>query len=120
MKHHFIYNNSKRKNHRRYLRKQATKPELLLWSKLKRKQLGIIFRRQYSIGPYVVDFYCPSKRLVVELDGSQHIVLQEYDNYRTNYLNSLDIEVIRFKNEDIFNSVDMVVEEIAKKISPLK
>lgn len=93
-----IYNHPKLKSHRKDLRKNATDVEVELWKKLKSSQLGYKFRRQASIGPYVVDFYCPKKRLVIELDGSQHNdpETKKYDQYRNEYLESLDIVVLRF------------------------
>ncbi|SRR5258708_5290054 len=114
----FIYNNSGRKNERRYLRKSVTEAEKILWIKIRKKQLGFTFRRQYSIGPYIVDFYCPKKRLVIELDGNQHNNSKEYDLYRTNYFNVLDIKVIRFWNNEIIKDKGKVIEKIKKEISP--
>jgi len=68
----------------RKLRKEATEAEIRLWSKLRRKQLeGFRFRRQQPIGPYVVDFFCPQARLIVEVDGGQHSDREAYDAERT-------------------------------------
>ena len=69
----FLYNNQILKDRRKNLRNNQTPAELLLWSKLKRSQLnGSKFIRQYSVGPYILDFYCPKFRLGIELDGNQH------------------------------------------------
>ena len=91
---------------------------MLLWTRLRRKQLGFTFRRQYSIGPYFVDFYCPLKRLVVELDGSHHNEIDHkiYDASRTEYLNGLDILVLRFWNNEITTNIERVIEIIYSKL----
>ena len=112
----FIYNNSGRKNERRYLRRSMTEAEKILWTKIRKKQLGFTFRRQYSIGPYIVDFYCPKKRLIIELDGNQHKILKEYDLYRTNYFNILDIKVIRFWNNNVLKDIENVVKKISDSL----
>ncbi len=103
---------------RKKLRNNPTKEEVRLWLRLKNKQLGFKFIRQYSIGSYVVDFYCPQKRLAVELDGGQHndektIV---YDRTRTSTLEELDIRVIRFWNGDVYNKIEVVIEEIWRSL----
>lgn len=112
MKNTFIYNNTKRKESRRYLRNNVTSAEKVMWSRLQKSQLGVKFRRQQSIGPYIVDFFCPSKRIVIEVDGKVHDKTKDYDEYRTSYLNALDIEVIRFGNEKVLSDIDCVIEEI--------
>jgi len=81
MKRELIYNSPHRKIQRRHLRKKTTKAEQVLWSKIRKKQLGFVFRRQYSIGPYIVDFYCPQQRLIIEIDGKQHKNTKDYDTY---------------------------------------
>ena len=99
---------------RKELRNGATPQEILLWSKLKNSQLGFKFRRQHSIGGYIVDFYCPVKKLVIEIDGSQHFQKdnQEYDNTRTNYFKALEIKVVRFTNTDINTNIESVLLKI--------
>lgn len=67
-----IFNSVQNKTRRSTLRNAATPHEVKLWARLRRDQLGYRFRRQYGIGNYIVDFYCPTKKLVVEIDGSQH------------------------------------------------
>src|SRR3970282_300141 len=82
-----------------HLRRNMTEAELVLWSVLKDKKLcGRKFRRQHSIGYYIVDFYCPSEKLVVELDGSQHYTVEgiEKDIERDNNLELMNIKVLRF------------------------
>ena len=99
-----------------------TEPEIILWSKLKGKQLyGHKFRRQQSIGKYIVDFYCPKVRLAIELDGNQHNEENKSrsDNERTNYLNHQGITVIRFWNHEVLNNIDDVTNAILFKIEDL-
>ena len=100
------------------MRKHMTDAEKSLWSKIRKKQLGVAFRRQYSIGPYIVDFYCPEKRVVVEVDGKQHTNTRDYDEYRTSYLEALDIQVIRFWNSEVYNSIDRVITKIMLVCTP--
>jgi very-short-patch-repair endonuclease len=76
-----INNLKPQKEIRKKLRNSATPQEIILWSRLKRKQLGYKFRRQQSFGKYIVDFYCPLKNLVIELDGWQHKEQMEIANH---------------------------------------
>lgn len=81
----FLNNDPALKQRRRELRQDQTKAEELFWSKVRNKQMNSLkFFRQYSIGPYILDFYCPAMKLAVELDGGQHNVSEqrEYDNTR--------------------------------------
>ena len=117
-----IYNDKSLKNIRKILRNNMTEPEIILWSKLKGKQLyGHKFRRQQSIGKYIVDFYCPKVRLAIELDGNQHNEENKSrsDNERTNYLNHQGITVIRFWNHEVLNNIDDVTNAILFKIEDL-
>lgn len=104
---------------RRKLRKNMTDAEVALWVMIKNKQLvGERFLRQFSIGHYVVDFYCHKYRLAVELDGAGHFTEEgkEYDQKRTEYLNSVGIRVIRFENLEVFDYSMQVLEEIKKNL----
>ena len=102
---------------RRDLRKNMTPAEAALWKKLQRQQLGERFLRQYSIGYYVVDFYCPKYKLAIELDGEVHFSeeRQEYDKKRTEFLNSVGVNVIRFENCQVFKSTEWLLERIKEK-----
>jgi len=102
---------------RRELRKKMTSAEAALWKKLQKQQLGERFLRQYSIGHYVVDFYCPKYKLAIELDGEVHFneEQQEYDKQRTQFLNSVGVNVIRFENSDVFKNTERVLEIIKAK-----
>lgn len=88
-----------------------------MWSVLKTKQLGVKSRRQVPVGPYVVDFLCEQERLIIELDGSQHVERKEYDEGRTEYLRSRGYEVIRFWDSDVFRNLDGVLYAIREKIN---
>jgi very-short-patch-repair endonuclease len=91
------------------LRKESTPAESKLWSRIRNDQLGVTFRRQHAIGNYIVDFFSPKAKLIIELDGGQHLEQQEYDKERTTYLESLGYKVIRFWNSDVMNHIDDVI-----------
>ncbi len=91
------------------LRKDPTPAERKLWSKIRNDQLGVNFRRQHAIGNFVPDFVCIEKKLILELDGSQHLEQQEYDEDRTKYLKSEGYRVIRFWNNDVMKNLDGVI-----------
>jgi crossover junction endodeoxyribonuclease RuvC/BirA family biotin operon repressor/biotin-[acetyl-CoA-carboxylase] ligase len=90
----------------RELRRNMTDVEILLWNKLRRKQLGVYFLRQHVFdNKYIVDFYCASKRLVIELDGGQHCK-NEKDVERDKYLVSRGCKVLRFWNSEVKSNLD--------------
>ncbi len=91
------------------LRKELTPAERRLWSRIRNDQLGVNFRRQHAIGNYIPDFVCIEKKLVIELDGGQHLEQQEYDEERTGNLNLLGYKVIRFWNNDVMKNMDGVI-----------
>jgi len=100
---------------RKALRNHATKAEKFLWAALKKRSLsGRKFRRQHSIGNYIVDFYCPEEKLIIELDGETHnnSVQEEYDTHRTQFFKQLGLAILRFENKTVFESRDMVLETI--------
>ena len=98
---------------RRKLRRQMTDSERKLWQILRKKQIcGVKFIKQYSVGNYILDFYCPKCRLAIEADGGQHAENIEYDNKRTEYLNNLNIQVLRLWNNEILQNIDGVGEKI--------
>jgi len=99
----------------RDLRQIETPPEELLWLALRNSQIaGLKFRRQHPIGPYVVDFYCHSAKLVVELDGMSHDPKAGEDAARTNTLAAQGLRVLRVTNEDVMRDLDAVTREIAR------
>lgn len=98
------------------LRQTQTDAENVLWFNLRNNKLnGIKFKRQVPIGKYIVDFLCQKKKLVIELDGSQHIENMEYDNSRINFLESNGYTVIRFFDNDVLKNTNMVLESIYNK-----
>ena len=110
-----FYNNPVLKPRRQDLRKNQTDAEKVLWRHLRGQQLdGFRFFRQYSVGPYILDFYCPQIRLAVELDGGQHAEsdIIAYDKERTQYLKSFDIKMLRFWNNEMLGNTDAVLEKI--------
>src|SRR5215216_6603064 len=94
------------------LRKESTPAEQKLWSRIRNNQLSVTFRRQHAIGRYIVDFYGPQKKLIIELDGSQHLEQQDYDEERTKYLEAHGYRVLRFWNNDVTNDIESVLKMI--------
>ena len=100
---------------RKQLRVRSTEAENLLWEHLKNKQLdGRKFRRQHSIGCFILDFYCPTEKLCIELDGQHHYTPNGKfrDFEKTSYLENFGIKVIRFENRLVFEKLDFVLESI--------
>ena len=109
-------NRKELKAFRRNLRKNLTPAEVALWQHLKAGKLnGTSWRRQFSVGDYILDFYCPVAKLCVELDGEGHFTMQgdTYDYDRTEFLESLGIRVLRFENKDVWDNVELVLETIS-------
>ncbi len=98
------------------MRIHQTPQEAILWARLRRSQLGSKFKRQHSVGPYILDFYCPKKKLAIELDGSQHIENKDYDIERSKYLSILDIKVIRFWNNEVNANINGVIQKIISEL----
>lgn len=99
--------------HARRLRADLTDAERALWRRLRHRQLcGCRFRRQQPLGPYVVDFACLERRLVVEIDGSQHLVQAAADARRTEWLRAQGFTVLRFWNNEVLLEIDAVLERI--------
>ena len=117
MKNETLFNRKGLKSFRSSLRKRSTSAEAALWEMLKSKQLdGRKFRRQFSIGSYIVDFCCPSEKLVIELDGDSHgeyHKIQENEN-RDRYIESLGFTVLRFENRFVFREPEYLKSEIRK------
>lgn len=105
---------------RRKLRQQATHAEKIFWRAVAQRQLGgLKFRRQHGIGGFIVDFYCVQKKLIIEIDGDSHFQdgAQARDMERTNYLESLGYNVIRYTNLDVVNNLDGIMQDLLEKIS---
>jgi len=109
-----IINLDKYKKFRKYLRNNSTIAERTLWLKLKNKQTGYKFRRQYGIGPYILDFYTSDLKLGIELDGDIHeyIDIASNDREKENFLDKNEIHLLRFSNEGIKEDAEGVALEI--------
>ena len=109
-----IHNRKYLEHFRKDLRNHSTSAEGTLWNYLKQKKLGWKFRRQHSVGNYIIDFYCATERVAVELDGAGHFTEEgrKRDEERTRYLEGLNITVIRFENRRVFEDLQSVLEEI--------
>jgi very-short-patch-repair endonuclease len=99
------------------LRKNTTPAEQKLWAALRNDQLGVSFRRQHAIGPYIVDFVCLKQKLIIELDGGQHLEQQQYDDERTAFLQSKGYRVLRFWNNDVLNDLNGVMSAILEALN---
>ena len=99
-------------------RKNMTPAEMALWQQIRGKQLGVKFLRQYIIGDYIVDFFCPSKQLVIEVDGKYHYAEdnKEFDNIRDNYLTQQGYKVLRFVNEQVLCDTERTIEIIRQQL----
>jgi very-short-patch-repair endonuclease len=103
------------------LRKELTPAERKLWAYLRNNQInGVSFRRQHAIGKYIPDFCAVQEKLIIELDGSQHLDQQEYDAERTKYLEEQGYKVIRFWNNQILNDMNGVILAITYAIEEIK
>ena len=114
-----IYNRPVLKSRRKELRNNSTPAEKQLWRLLQQSNLGgYKFRRQHSVGSYILDFYCAEEKLAIELDGDSHFTddAMVYDRERTAYLNALDIKVLRFLNTDVYDNLNVVGERILEEI----
>jgi len=115
-----LYNDKIYEQLRQKLRNDSTDAERRLWQILRGKQFnGLKFRRQYGVGNYILDFYCPKVRLAIELDGGQHMNIKTADNIRTAFLKSLDISVLRFWNNDVLKNLEGTYETINRAIIEL-
>ena len=111
-----MYRDTEQRDFARQLRNQATEPEKRLWWFLRAEKLGCKFRRQAAIGPYIVDFVCFAQRLVVELDGPQHLEAdaRAHDAHRTEWLAERGFRVLRFRNHEVDEDVQDVVRRIVE------
>jgi very-short-patch-repair endonuclease len=115
----FLRNDPALKERRRELRRDQTDAEKAFWARVRNRQFfGIRFFRQYSVGPYILDFYSPALKLAVELDGGQHNhpEAREYDVARSEFLNAHGIEVIRFWNDEVLRGIEGVLAILEQKV----
>ena len=114
-----MYYNKQNINNAKQMRSKMTKEEVKLWNVIRAKRFyGYKFKRQVLIGNYIVDFLCPEKMLVVEIDGGQHSENVDYDNIRTEYLKNNGYRVLRFWNNDIWDNFEGVcyrLKEVLEK-----
>jgi very-short-patch-repair endonuclease len=113
-----MYRDANQRDFARELRNSASPAEERLWFFFKGGKLGVKFRRQAAIGPYIVDFVCFSQQLVVELDGPQHLEPDalEYDTLRTEWIVSEGFRVLRFRNHELDEDIRGVVERIEQAL----
>ena len=112
------FNIKELKEVRKALRLNGTSAEAVMWTQIKGRRInGRKWRRQFSVGPFIVDFYCPELKLAIELDGAPHYATGGYeaDELRTNYLREHGIRIIRFENKDIWTSLEGVIETIDRE-----
>lgn len=119
----YRFNKPETKCNRKELRSFGTSAEAALWQMLKRRQIrGVLFRRQFSVGPFILDFYCPQIRLCIELDGQPHFTPEgeEHDIQRSEYLLRLfNIRVVRFENQAVYDYPESVLSEIETVVDEL-
>ena len=118
-----IYNQSSQKLKRQNLRRQMPRAEVILWNKLRRRQIaGVKFRRQYRVDRFVLDFYCPQLKLAIEIDGPTHqsAEARDYDQFRQRIIEGLDIQFLRFTNRDVYQNIDGVLDTICQKVLALQ
>ena len=103
------------------LRRDPTPAEVKLWARLRAHRMADVhFRNQHAIGNYIVDFCAPRRKLIIELDGSQHLEQEKHDAERTEFLKSKGYKVLRFWNEDVMNNIDSVLNVIWETLNEQK
>ncbi|MBL4665663.1 MAG: endonuclease domain-containing protein [Nitrospinaceae bacterium] len=117
-----IFNKNTERAKRKSLRKKMPPAEMALWQVLRNRQAnGHKFRRQYSVDRYILDFYCPSAKLAIEIDGDSHFTESavQADRVRQKAIEELGIRFLRFTNQEVYESLDDVFDKILKHLSPL-
>ena len=118
----YLYNDSTLKHRRSELRKKQTDAEKVFWSHVRGRQFhGMRFHRQYSIGPYILDFYCPENRIAIELDGGQHNDPEKikHDALRSEYIKAQGIDILRFWDHEILLEIQAVLDKIEERFNSL-
>ena len=112
-----LYNRQEQTQRRGELRNDQTKAEWLLWLELRSKQLGHKFRRQFGVGPYIIDFYCPELHLGIEVDGDSHFTpeAEAYDEERLRYLIDKGVHLLRFTNDHVYSDLESLLEVIKEQ-----
>ena len=114
-----FFNRESETDKRRQLRGSMPEAEVILWSRLKGRQLlGCKFRRQYSVGSFVIDFFSVEIKLGIELDGNSHFQLgaPEYDRKRQQFIESFGIRIVRILNTEVYENLDGVLEMIGREV----
>ena len=104
------------------MRKNETEAERIMWIYLRKMRMaGYIFRRQHSLDRYIADFYCPSTKLAIELDGGIHDTetQKQYDKHRDQVINNLGVTILRFKNQEVIDDPTQVLQTIRNKLDSL-
>lgn len=115
-----MFNDKAHKTKRKNSRKKQTDFEAKIWSLVRNKKIkGLKFFRQYGIGKYILDFYCPAYRLAIEIDGGQHNEAGQkaYDEIRSKFLRGKNIRVLRFWNNDVSENSEGVYESILQALN---
>ncbi len=110
-----IHNRGEFKTRRRLLRANQTRAEQLLWDRIRNRMFhGLKFRRQHSVGPFILDFYCVSLKLAIEVDGPTHLSdeAKAYDQHREDHIKNYNIHFLRFTNQEIYENLEGVLEVI--------
>jgi very-short-patch-repair endonuclease len=117
-----IYNLQQQKEFRKKLRRESSISEKIFWRAVRGKKLNCKFRRQFGIGKYIADFYCHELKLAVEIDGATHETAEELknDSEKEKYLDGLGIKTKRYKNVDVKNNLDGVIEDLIDVIKSLR
>jgi very-short-patch-repair endonuclease len=117
----YLFNDPALKHRRRDLRRNQTDAEKTFWAHVRNRRFhGLKFVRQYSAGPYILDFYCPDMNLAVELDGGQHNESKgkKYDAARTEYLRAHGIDVLRFWDNEVLSNIQGVLARVEERVTP--
>ena len=116
-----VFNRTSNKNKRQSLRANQTMAERRLWNHVRKDALGVRVRRQYGIGEYIVDFYIPKLKIMIEIDGDSHFTEdnKQYDFVRENYMNNIGITTIRYTNSEVVNNIDSVFSDLLKRVNEL-
>ena|ERR1041385_2975813 len=108
-----LYNDNRLRERRKELRKNQTEAERIVWKMVKNRQCNNYkFYRQYSVGFYILDIYCPKLRLSIETDGGHHSQTKEYDQERTAYLSGQNIKELRFWNNEVMENPEGVYQKL--------
>ncbi len=114
-----LYNLKSRESNRKLLRQRMTKAEKILWARIRNRQIGFKFRRQYGIGKYIVDYCCPELELIIEIDGNVHFYKENEsaDRERQRFLEKLGFKIIRYTNINAIYNIESVLNDLSQKIN---